>query len=115
MYPHGAIAASVLDEHVLQHNVVEHANPALIDLLAHRAGHLGRDILDRITPAWTPMTRRWLVFELSIAPQKRGPPGGQFLNTGTRFSRQRGRWVDDSHGTGLQRVSQKELDDRQPV
>ena len=109
VYPHGPIATPILNQQLLQHDVVEDTNPALIDLLAHRAGDLGRDVLDRVTPAWTLVTGRWLRLDTALMGKERCPPGDKFLNTSTGFGSQS---PDDGlmvhMGSGLQRVSHKE-------
>jgi hypothetical protein len=110
VYPHGPIAAPVLNKQLLQHDVVEDTNPTLIDLLAHRASDLGRDVLDRVAPAWTLVTGRWLRLDTALMSKKRCPPGDKFLNASTSFGSQSPYDGLMIHmGPSLQRVSYKEL------
>src|SRR5262249_48059444 len=88
MYPYGPIAAPVLDEQFLQHDMVEHTNTTLIDLLAYWAGDLGRDVLDCVAPAWPLVAGRWLCLDTACTREKRRPPGYELCNASTRLSGQ---------------------------
>ena len=73
VYPYGPIAAPVLDEQFLQHDVIENTNTTLIDLLAHRASDLGRDVLDGVAPARPLVAGRWLCLDAAFTREKRRP------------------------------------------
>ena len=73
VYPYGPIAAPVLDEQFLQHDMVEDTNTTLLDLLAHWAGDLGRDVLDCVAPARPLVAGRWLCLDTAFTREERRP------------------------------------------
>jgi hypothetical protein len=88
VYPYGSITASVLDEQFLQHDMVEDTNTTLIDLLAHWARNLGRNVLDCIAPAWPLVAGRWLCLDTAGTREERRSPGDELFNASTSLGSQ---------------------------
>jgi hypothetical protein len=88
VYPYDPIAAPVLNEQFLQHDVIENTNTTLIDLLAHWAGDLGRDVLNCVAPARPLVAGRWLCLDTAGTREERRPPGYEFLNASTSLGSQ---------------------------
>jgi hypothetical protein len=88
VYPYGAIAAPVLDEQFLQHDMIENTDTTLIDLLAHWASDFGRDVLDGVAPARPLVASRWLCLDTAFTREERCPPGYELLNASTGLGSQ---------------------------
>jgi hypothetical protein len=88
VYPYGPIAAPVLDEQFVQHDVIDNTNTTLIDLLAHWASDLGRDVLDCVAPARPLMASRWLCLNTACTREEWRSPGYEFVKASTGLSSQ---------------------------
>jgi hypothetical protein len=88
VYPHRSIATPVLNKQVLQHDVIEYTNTALLDLLAHWTGDFSGDVLDGVAPTRTLMASGRLGLDTAITGEKRRPPGHEFFQAGTGFGGQ---------------------------
>src|SRR6516162_8297584 len=90
--------------------MVENIHTTLINLLAHWAGDLSRDVLHCIAPAWPLMAGRWLRLNTAGMGEEWCPPGYELFNASTGLSSQGPHHGLMIHiGTSMQGICHKEL------